>query len=92
MTTSPDQEKIMMYALVKRVIDILGSIFLGIIFLPVCFVTALAITIDSHGPVFADTPKRVGKNGKLFKLFKFRSMVVNAHQITYGSQICETLQ
>jgi lipopolysaccharide/colanic/teichoic acid biosynthesis glycosyltransferase len=81
MTISPDWEKIMMYALVKRVIDILGSIFLGIIFLPVCLVTALAITIDSHGPVFADTPKRVGKNGKLFKLYKFRSMVVNAHQI-----------
>jgi len=52
---------------------------LAIIFLPLCIITAIAIEIDSRGPVFADTPNRVGKNGKLFKLFKFRSMVINAH-------------
>jgi len=46
----------------------------------VSIVTAIAIKLNSAGPVFADTPQRVGRNGKLFKLFKFRSMVVNAHQ------------
>jgi len=71
----------MLYDFAKRCIDIFGSIFLGIIFLPVCFVTALAIKFDSEGPVFADTPRRVGKQGKLFKLYKFRSMVVNAHEM-----------
>lgn len=70
----------MLYLFTKRIIDIIGSVLLGIIFLPVCIITSIAIVLDSPGPVFADTPRRVGKNGKLFKLFKFRSMVVNAHE------------
>lgn len=70
----------MLYFFVKRMIDIVGSITLGIIFLPIWTLTAIAIQLDSPGPVFADTPQRVGKNGKLFKLFKFRSMVINAHE------------
>ncbi len=70
-----------MYAIVKRLIDIVGSIILMIIFFPICVITAIAIVLDTPGPIFADTPKRVGKDGKLFKLFKFRSMFVNAHEI-----------
>jgi lipopolysaccharide/colanic/teichoic acid biosynthesis glycosyltransferase len=70
----------MIYPITKRCIDILGSAILGIIFFPVCVITALAIKLDSRGPILADTPRRVGKNGKLFKLFKFRSMVINAHE------------
>jgi len=71
----------MFYDITKRCIDIFGSIFLGIIFLPICIVTAVAITLDSKGPVFADTPQRVGRNGRLFKLYKFRSMIMNAHEM-----------
>ena len=67
------------YAYIKRLIDIVGSTALGLFFLPIALVTALAIKLDTPGPVLADTPQRVGKNGKLFKLYKFRSMVVNAH-------------
>lgn len=63
----------------KRWVDILGSIVLLIIFWPVCTLVALLIKLDSPGPVFADTPERVGKDGKLFKMFKFRSMIQNAH-------------
>jgi len=70
----------MIYSLLKRIIDITGSCLLGILFFPICFLAALYIKLDSAGPVFADTPQRVGKNGKLFKLYKFRSMVVNAHE------------
>lgn len=69
-----------MHSLIKRVIDISGSFFLGIVFLPICICTAIWIKIDSVGPIFADTPQRVGKKGKLFKLYKFRSMVINAHE------------
>lgn len=69
-----------MYSVTKRLIDIFGSIFFMALFLPVGIVVACAIMCDSPGPVFADTPKRVGKYGKLFKLFKFRSMVINAHE------------
>lgn len=70
----------MMYLIIKRVIDIIGSTILAVVFMPFCIVTAVAICLDSPGPVFADTPQRVGKRGKLFKLYKFRSMVMNAHE------------
>lgn len=69
----------MLYWVTKRIIDIVGSIVIGAVFLPVSIVTVIAILVDTPGPIFADTPERVGKNGKLFKLFKFRSMIVNAH-------------
>lgn len=70
-----------MYDFLKRTIDSIGAIILGIIFLPVCILTAIAIKLDSPGPILADTPNRVGKNGKLFKLYKFRSMIINAHKL-----------
>jgi len=73
--------RLMYYDSIKRIIDIVGSFVVGIIFLPVCLLTALAIKMDSRGPIFADTPQRVGKNGKLFKLYKFRSMILNAHEM-----------
>jgi len=69
----------MWYVLTKRCVDILGGLVIGIAFFPVSLITAIAIVLDSPGPIFADTPERVGKGGKLFKLYKFRSMVVNAH-------------
>ena len=70
----------MIYDVIKRCIDVIGSISIGVFFLPICLLVALAIALDSDGPVFADTPERVGKSGKLFKLYKFRSMVINAHE------------
>lgn len=70
-----------MYEIVKRIIDIIFSLILGIIFTPACIITAALIKLDSKGPIFADTPKRVGRNGKLFKMYKFRSMVKNAHDM-----------
>lgn len=70
-----------MYSKVKRIVDIISATILGIVFFPICIITALAIKLDSSGPVFADTPKRVGKNGRLFKMYKFRSMIVNAHHL-----------
>lgn len=70
----------MTYDHLKRLMDIFLAIFLGIIFLPVSFLVALAIKLESsEGPIFADIPNRVGKDGKLFKLHKFRSMVPDAH-------------
>lgn len=71
----------MVYDFLKRVMDIIGSI-LGLILLsPLLLIVALAIKLDSLGPVMADTPERAGKDGKLFKIYKFRSMVQNAHEI-----------
>lgn len=71
----------MWYNASKRIIDIVGSIGIGVVFLPIALATALVIVMDSQGPVFADTPERVGKGGKPFKLYKFRSMIVNAHKL-----------
>jgi lipopolysaccharide/colanic/teichoic acid biosynthesis glycosyltransferase len=70
----------MLYIFIKRIIDIIGSVVIGVFFIPISVIAAFSIILDSPGPIFADTPKRVGKNGKLFKLYKFRSMIVNAHQ------------
>ncbi len=71
----------MIYDLVKRLMDMIGA-FVGLIILsPLFLFVALAIILDSKGPIFADTPMRVGKNGNLFKMYKFRSMVQNAQNI-----------
>ena len=69
------------YHLVKRTIDILGSFVLLVIFSPIILMTSIFIKLTSKGPVFADIPPRVGKNGELFYPFKFRSMIVNAHSL-----------
>lgn len=71
----------MFYETTKRLIDIFASIIIGIIFLPICVITAIAIKLETPGPVFADIPGRVGKNGKIFRLYKFRSMITGAHQL-----------
>src|SRR5690348_7166428 len=70
-----------LYEAIKRTIDVILSVFLIVLFSPIIILVAIAIKIDSEGPVLADTPERVGKGGKLFKMYKFRSMVQNAHEI-----------
>jgi lipopolysaccharide/colanic/teichoic acid biosynthesis glycosyltransferase len=74
-------KKSFFYETVKRLMDIVCSLILIAIFSPIMLTIAVAIKLDSSGPVFADTPARVGKNGKPFKMYKFRSMVENAHEI-----------
>lgn len=69
------------YEAVKRLMDIIFSSIIIIIFSPIAVLVAIAIKLDSKGPVLADTPERVGKGGSLFKMYKFRSMVRNAHEI-----------
>jgi lipopolysaccharide/colanic/teichoic acid biosynthesis glycosyltransferase len=51
-----------------------------IFFIPAALV-AIAIKCSSKGPVFADVPERIGENGKKFKMYKFRSMIENAHAL-----------
>lgn len=65
----------------KRAIDIMAAIFLLILFLPISLLTAVAIKLDSSGPVLADVPERIGEGGRKFKMYKFRSMISNAHYL-----------
>lgn len=74
-------KKSIYYAFGKRIMDIASSILILTFFAPIILIIAIAIKLDSEGPIFADTPRRVGRNGKLFKMYKFRSMVENAHEI-----------
>lgn len=68
----------MFYDFSKRFLDIIGSLAGMVILFPVFLITAISIKLDSKGPIMADTPMRIGKNGELFKMYKFRSMVVGA--------------
>jgi exopolysaccharide biosynthesis polyprenyl glycosylphosphotransferase len=63
----------------KRVIDIFVSIFVLLLLFPFLLISAILIKSTSKGPIFY-TQKRVGKNGKLFKIIKLRSMIQNAEK------------
>lgn len=76
----------MFYQFIKRFLDIIGALVGMIFFFPVCLGAAVAMQIESPGPVFADTPKRVGKNGELFRLYKLRSMIPNAHRLLHEDE------
>ena len=68
------------YIKIKRVIDVIFASIALILLSPVFAIIAIAIKIDSKGPVFF-AHKRIGKNGKIIKLYKFRSMVINAEEL-----------
>jgi exopolysaccharide biosynthesis polyprenyl glycosylphosphotransferase len=63
--------------LVKAVADKIGAMFGVLVSAPVMLIAALAIKLDSRGPVFFKQT-RLGLNGKPFKMLKFRTMYVNA--------------
>jgi len=62
------------YLHVKRVLDILFALLLLMIASPVMLAVAIAIKLDSEGQVIFAQP-RCGKNGKIFKVYKFRTMI-----------------
>ena len=62
-----------------RCLDISGSILILIISMPATILISLSIKISSSGPVFY-TQQRVGKDGKLFMLYKFRTMIEDAEK------------
>ena len=66
----------------KRLLDIIVSLTLAIIFLPIWLIVPLLIVLTSQGPIIY-RHKRVGKNGKDFSMYKFRSMVVDADYILH---------
>ncbi len=75
----------------KRVLDVTLAMLLLVLFSPICLLVSIAIKIDSEGPIFADVPERVGQNEKPFKMFKFRSMIKNAHVLLHTDSRFKTL-
>ncbi|UEL48694.1 sugar transferase [Terrisporobacter hibernicus] len=83
-----EPRKGIIYLFFKRTIDILGSGIGLIILSPIFILVALAIKIeDPKGKVFF-VQERCGKNNKLFKMYKFRSMISNAEELLVDL-ICE---
>ena len=75
-----------MYHFFKRIFDLLSALIVIIVFSPLLILLSVWIAFDSKGGVFYKQ-ERVGKNGKLFNLLKFRSMRPNADragQLTVG--------
>ena len=72
----------MSYETIKRIIDVVGAVAILIVFSPILLAIVLAIKVTSPGPVFVEPEnrhmKRVGKGGKIFRLYKFRSMMEGA--------------
>ena len=69
------------YRIIKRLFDIIMSTIALVVISPILLIIGICIKIDDpHGPVFYKQ-ERVGKDGKLFEIFKFRSMVSNADEL-----------
>lgn len=66
-------------AVAKRMLDLLLTCGSVLFITPLMLIIALFIKLDSKGPVFF-TQERVGLNGKLFRMYKFRTMVVDAEE------------
>lgn len=71
------------YCFIKSIIDFLIALFAVIVLIPLFIIVAIAIKIDSPGPVFF-VQKRIGKCGKLFGCVKFRSMSIEARPDVAG--------
>ncbi|MFC1711452.1 sugar transferase [Patescibacteria group bacterium] len=70
------------YEIVKRLLDIVLAIVLAIIFFPIWIVVPIVIKLNSNGSIFY-SHRRMGKDGKEFDLYKFRTMVENADEILF---------
>lgn len=68
------------YSFIKRLFDIIASLIGSIVLIPVTLIVGLAIKLEDGGPIFF-CQERITKDGKPFKLIKFRSMVVNAEAL-----------
>lgn len=68
------------YIKVKRILDCILATIALIILSPIYLIIAIAVKIDSKGPVFFGHT-RIGKNGKIIKIYKYRTMVTNAEEL-----------
>ena len=69
--------------IIKRIFDVVSSALLALLISPLWFIVAFFIQADSEGPVFFRQKRRT-KDGKIFNMLKFRTMVQNAESIGTG--------
>lgn len=74
------EESKIVYKFIKRIIDIIGSLCGIVLLSPIIIIIGILIKIESKGPIFF-AQNRIGLNRKEFKMYKLRSMVVNAEEI-----------
>lgn len=67
----------------KRALDIMVALFLSLVFLPVWIIVPILIALSSPGPIIY-RHKRVGRGGRDFSMYKFRSMVIDADDILHN--------
>lgn len=72
-----------MYFFIRRIIDTIIALIAIIILFPLLLVLGIAVKLDSDGPAIFKQ-ERIGKNFKPYKMYKFRSMVVNAQNMGTG--------
>src|SRR5690606_32965829 len=72
--------------LFKRIFDLISSVMGVILISPLLILISLLIKLTSKGPVFFKQ-ERLGKNGRVFNIIKFRTMIVNAEKIGDGLTI-----
>jgi lipopolysaccharide/colanic/teichoic acid biosynthesis glycosyltransferase len=77
--------------ILKRAIDIAGSLSAMLLFLPIFVIIAIVVKLTSPGPVFF-CQKRVGQHGKLFDFYKFRSMYLNNDQELHREYITHLIE
>ncbi|MGD0912187.1 MAG: sugar transferase [Terracidiphilus sp.] len=78
------------YEIQKRVTDVLVAALATAIFAPLMAVIAIAVKLSSQGPVFFVQPREVGRAGKVFALYKFRTMRHNSDSAMHR-KYCEQL-
>lgn len=65
---------------IKRILDFMLSFFATLLLSPIFLIIAILIKLDSKGPVFFKH-KRIGQNGEIIYIYKFRTMVCNAEEL-----------
>ncbi|EOT41452.1 sugar transferase [Enterococcus dispar] len=77
-------KKVKIYeSIIKRYSDLLFSILLLLVLLPILIVIAISVKVTSKGPIFFKQ-ERIGLQGKTFEIYKFRTMCVGAENIGDG--------
>lgn len=74
--------------IIKPVVDFIIALVAIVVLIPVFILVAIAIKLNSPGPVFF-LQERLGKNGRVFKIFKFRSMRTDIATYKYGEVLTE---